>query len=126
MFSDRTLYALQLLVVLHSHTEAEPRTVDELAEETTIPGSFLAKIVGLLTRKGYLSTRPGPGGGVTVQMPAEELELDPFFREMGELTPVNQGEGDELTPNKIGGFFSEYFSERILSTMTLEDLVNRL
>ena len=38
--------------------------VREIAEATGIPGAYLAKIVNTLSRKGFVTTQRGVGGGV--------------------------------------------------------------
>jgi Rrf2 family protein len=53
----------------------KPVLVRDMALACAIPGAFLAKIVHLLGRKGFVSTQRGVGGGVTLARPAKELTL---------------------------------------------------
>ena len=49
--------------------------VRALAEAAQIPPSYLAKIVNVLARKGYLATQRGLNGGVSLARPAEDINL---------------------------------------------------
>lgn len=49
--------------------------VKQIAEVSDIPGSYLAKIINSLARKGIVSTQRGIGGGVCLAKPATEVSL---------------------------------------------------
>lgn len=77
MFSD---YALRLLLL----AEARPGqliTIREAAETHGISQAHLKKVVTLLSRKGYLVTERGHGGGFTLGRPAETIRLGALLRD---------------------------------------------
>jgi Rrf2 family protein len=49
--------------------------VKQIAEDSDIPASYLAKIVNSLARKGIVATQRGIGGGVSLAKPATEVTL---------------------------------------------------
>ncbi len=68
-------YAIQALLYLESIEQDELKTVVSIAKETSIPPSFLAKIVQRLVAEGVLVSGKGPGGGVALARPAAEITL---------------------------------------------------
>lgn len=62
MFSQTTEYALRAFI--HIAREA-PRSIrlNEIATAVDAPARYLAKILGELTRAGYLTSTRGPAGG---------------------------------------------------------------
>ncbi|QOJ01318.1 MAG: Rrf2 family transcriptional regulator [Phycisphaeraceae bacterium] len=52
-----------------------PILVKEIAEACDIPGSYLAKVIQVLARKGIVTTQRGIGGGVTLSRSPTEITL---------------------------------------------------
>jgi Rrf2 family protein len=52
-----------------------PALVKNIAKATDIPAPYLAKIVQVLAKKGFVKTQRGIGGGVALALPAEEVTL---------------------------------------------------
>ncbi|MBD3166031.1 Rrf2 family transcriptional regulator, partial [bacterium] len=78
MFSKSTGYALQALVYLSQVRGKTPeRHVQsaELAEATTIPSSFLSKILQQLAADSLIESVRGRGGGVRLLMEPDEITL---------------------------------------------------
>lgn len=52
-----------------------PILVKEIAEASDIPGSYLAKIINVLARKGLVITQRGIGGGVILAKPPKDIAI---------------------------------------------------
>lgn len=74
MLSQAVGYAATALGYVAA-TGGNPVLVKDIAEATGIPAPYLAKIVHQLGRKGFVITRRGVGGGVTLARPAAEISL---------------------------------------------------
>ena len=75
IFSRACEYGLRAIIHLASRSEKAPVLVRQVAEDLSISGSFLAKIVQVLARRGFIRSHKGPGGGITLARPAEEINL---------------------------------------------------
>ncbi len=65
-----------LRVLMHPGLQEDSRiTIREISESYGISRNHLMKVVSLLTRKGYLDARRGPGGGIALARPASEICL---------------------------------------------------
>ena len=73
MLSQTVGYAISAMSYLAS--KDEPLLVRELASAVDVPGPYLAKLVNLLSRKGFLSTQRGIGGGVQFSGDPREVTL---------------------------------------------------
>jgi len=67
-------YALLSLDVLRNSTA--PLGAEQLANELSIPKSFLAKILQGLAKKGILESRKGAHGGFILAKPIEEISIN--------------------------------------------------
>jgi len=67
-------YALLSLDVLRNSTA--PLGAEQLANELSIPKSFLAKILQGLAKKGILESRKGAHGGFLLAKPIEEISIN--------------------------------------------------
>src|SRR5262245_53711733 len=68
-----TDYALRTLLFL-AHT-GRPAPVDAIAESFSISREHLVKVVQTLSRLGYVSTRAGRGGGVSLARDAAQITV---------------------------------------------------
>lgn len=71
MISQTAEYALRAMVFLADH-EDMPRTNAEIAEATSIPGRYLAKVMQSLSRAGLVRSQRGLNGGFMLANRAEE------------------------------------------------------
>ena len=53
----------------------KPVLIKDIADTTSIPAPYLAKIINLLARKGLVNTQRGVGGGVTLARAAIQISL---------------------------------------------------
>lgn len=68
-------YAIRAVLYVASQSGDAPVHVRAISDDLEIPFSFLAKVVGVLARRGILNSQKGRGGGVNLGRPAEEISL---------------------------------------------------
>ncbi len=68
-------YAVRAMVYLAQLGPDERAATGQIAQEKSIPPSFLAKIVSQLSVAGLLQTSRGARGGVSLAKPAEAISL---------------------------------------------------
>ncbi len=73
MFSKKVAYAIRCLVYLSNQND--PVLIREISDETGMPRPFLAKIVNTLTRKGFLHSQRGVGGGISLSRKPELISI---------------------------------------------------
>jgi len=66
-------YAIRLLA--HLAGDGEEWTSIELAKELDIPFNHLAKLVQIMSRRGYVITRKGKGGGLKLAQDPRRIDL---------------------------------------------------
>ncbi len=69
-----TDYSLRVLMYLGLQENSRV-TIREISESYDISRNHLMKVVSLLTRMGYLDARRGPGGGIALARPADDICL---------------------------------------------------
>ena len=69
-----TDYSLRVLMRLGLQEQGRV-TIREISESYGISRNHLMKVVSLLTRMGYLDARRGPGGGIALARPPDEICL---------------------------------------------------
>ncbi|MCC6361500.1 MAG: Rrf2 family transcriptional regulator [Phycisphaerales bacterium] len=89
MISRTAEYAVRAALWLVRH-RGRPSTVREIAEDTAVPGGYLAKILRALGRAGLVRAQPGPGGGFLLSREPEAVSVldvidaaDPIHRVEG-------------------------------------------
>jgi Rrf2 family protein len=73
--SQTTGYAVRALCCLQE-PGGQPVLVEEVAESTGIPRSYLSKLVHKLAKKGLVKARRGHHGGVVLAKPSTEITLE--------------------------------------------------
>ena len=76
-----TDYSLRVLIYLGLKDDGRV-TIREISEAYGISRNHLMKVVSLLTRLGYLDARRGPGGGIALARPANEINVANVIRDM--------------------------------------------
>lgn len=76
-----TDYSLRVLIYLGLKDDGRV-TIREISEAYGISRNHLMKVVSLLTRMGYLDARRGPGGGIALALPANEIVIASVVRDM--------------------------------------------
>jgi Rrf2 family protein len=89
MLTAKAKYGLKALVHLAGLPPGRPALIAEIAEQQNIPKKFLDAILNELRQSGYLSSKPGRGGGYMLAMPAEEIVVGDIIRQLdGPLAAV--------------------------------------
>lgn len=130
MFTDRTHYALRILLEMTERKIEGFETTSRLAEYTSLPAPYVRKVISELVDLGYLESRKGPGGGIGFRTSPGEIQLKDLFEDLGEL----RHEDPTVTtccPTRDGlECFAEYFIARfrdeVVADMSLEDLASVL
>ena len=86
MFSQTTEYALRAFIYI---AREAPRSVrlNEVAEAVDAPARYLAKILGQLTRAGYLTSMRGPAGGYALASRRSRVTLASLAEVFAQATP---------------------------------------
>jgi Rrf2 family transcriptional regulator, nitric oxide-sensitive transcriptional repressor len=74
VISQTTEYALRIVVYLAS-LQGRPATTAQIAQATSTPQQYLAKILRNLARGGLVVSQRGLGGGSTLARPAEQVTV---------------------------------------------------
>jgi len=61
MLSKSVEYALKSLIIINESDSSI--NIDDICNNLDIPKSFTAKLLMILTKKGYITSKKGPGGG---------------------------------------------------------------
>ncbi len=75
IFSRPCENAIRATLYVAAHTTAGSVLVRDIAQALDLPVASLAKIIQQLTRSGVLTSVKGPGGGVSLARPPEEMTL---------------------------------------------------
>jgi Rrf2 family nitric oxide-sensitive transcriptional repressor len=76
-----TDYSLRVLIYLGLKDDGRV-TIKEISDAYNISRNHLMKVVSLLTRKGYVDARRGPGGGIALARSAHEIVIADVVRDM--------------------------------------------
>ncbi|MCA8982964.1 MAG: Rrf2 family transcriptional regulator [Planctomycetaceae bacterium] len=74
MLSQTVEYALRAVIQL-AYNQPHLCSTSFLAEKTKVPPAYLSKVLQSLVRSGIVHSQRGVGGGMTLQIPAEQMTL---------------------------------------------------
>jgi Rrf2 family protein len=74
MISQTVEYALRAMVCLAMESD-NSMTVEQIAERTRVPPSYLSKVLQSLRKKNLLISQRGLGGGFTLRKSAAEITI---------------------------------------------------
>jgi Rrf2 family protein len=78
LFTKSTAYTLQALMELSNFDR--PVDVSKLAEITSLPKPFLAKLLQTLSKKGYVKSFKGIHGGFLLEKKPKEIKILELFK----------------------------------------------
>ena len=78
-----TDYSLRVLIYLGLQGD-QLVTIRKISDAYVISRNHLMKVVSLLTRMGYLKAQRGPGGGITLARPPQDINLADVIRDTEE------------------------------------------
>ncbi len=89
MLSQKAKYGIRALLYLAQHGQGTPVLIRDIAEKERLPKKFLEAILLELKSAGILHSRPGKGGGYTLNRPAKSITLGRVIRLIdGPLAPI--------------------------------------
>ncbi|MDD8014363.1 MAG: Rrf2 family transcriptional regulator [Acidobacteriota bacterium] len=88
--STKGEYASRAMLELSIRYEQGPLHIRDISRAQNIPQRFLAQILLLLKRAGYLKSKKGRGGGYLLAKPPSEITVAEVIRVMdGPLAPID-------------------------------------
>jgi Rrf2 family protein len=89
MLSQKAKYGIRALMYLARQGEGVPVLIRDIAEKERLPKKFLEAILLELKSAGILHSRPGRGGGYTMNRPPRTITLGRVIRLIdGPLAPI--------------------------------------
>ncbi len=89
MLSQKAKYGIRALLYLCRQGTNQPVVIREIAEKERLPRKFLEAILLEMKEAGILHSRPGKGGGYTLNRPPESIPLSRIIRIIdGPLAPI--------------------------------------
>jgi Rrf2 family protein len=132
--STKGEYGIRAMLYIGMHSEQGPVTSHEIAKHQGIPEPYLRQILALLSKDRLIQSNRGPQGGHVLGRPASQISLrDVLVTLEGQTTGIDQilslpctiDVGTEFCAIREVFLTVKKEVERILSQMTLEELVNR-
>lgn len=128
MLSPMTGYALTALAWLASRGDG-PSQVKEIAESTGVPQAYLGKIVHRLSKRDFVHTKRGVGGGVVLAVDPKQCTLLDVAKTLDDplLTPKCMLGVEECSDERAcpcHAFWKEHRQQEIdfLARTTIADL----
>ena len=100
--TTHTDYALRLLIYLAVRSEEMPATVQSAATHYGISAHHLAKVAQTLVQLGYVVSLRGRGGGLRLQLPAEEINIGALVKQTENLELLECFGPDSTCPIEPG------------------------
>jgi len=123
-------YALRAIVWLASHSE-QTQTSEQIATATQVPPRYLYKVMQSLAQAGLIHSQPGPRGGYSLAIPADQiclLDVINTVAPIGRITscPLNiESHSTELCPLHHELDKAYQLIEKAFEKVTIAQIVNR-
>lgn len=89
LFSTKAEYGIRLLVALGKHEGSRPVPLAALAEDETLPVSYLEHLAAKLRAAGLVASQRGAHGGYRLGRPASEIKMLEVVEVLeGPITPM--------------------------------------
>jgi Rrf2 family transcriptional regulator, nitric oxide-sensitive transcriptional repressor len=127
MLSKTAEYALRAAVWLAS--AERPAAADQLAEVTKVPRRYLHKVLQDLVKAGLVRSQPGPGGGYSLAISAEDVTILAVVAAVAPLERITHCPLGLPSHTKLCPLHKELdrvyaYAEESLGRVTLAQLVN--
>ena len=132
--STKGEYGIRAMLYIAMKGEQGPVTSHEIAQHQGIPEPYLRQILALLSKDRLIQSNRGPQGGHALARPASQISLRHIMVTLeGQTTTIDQilalpctiDVGTEYCAIREVFLEVKKAVDRILSTMTLEELVHR-
>ncbi|HEY2293552.1 MAG TPA: Rrf2 family transcriptional regulator [Thermoanaerobaculia bacterium] len=132
--STKGEYGIRAMLYIGMHSDQGPVTSHEIAQHQGIPEPYLRQILALLSKDRLIQSNRGPQGGHVLGRPASQITLrDILVTLEGQTTGIDQilslpctiDLGTEFCAIREVFLTVKKEVERILSQMSLEELVHR-
>lgn len=132
--STKGEYGIRAMLYIGMHADQRPVTSHEIAKHQGIPEPYLRQILALLSKDRLIQSNRGPQGGHVLGRPASRISLrDIMVTLEGQTTGIDQilalpctiAVGTEFCAIREVFLKVKKEVERILSALTLEELINR-
>jgi Rrf2 family protein len=128
-------YGLRCLLRLARHHDGASLTIGELSHEEGISGYYVAKLLRILRRGGFVKAARGQAGGYTLARPASQIVVGEALALLGgrlfEPAFCNEHSGNEsLCTNSVDCSIRSLWRtvqlvvDQVLARTTLQDLVS--
>jgi len=128
-------YGLRCLLRLARHPSGESLTISELSQAEGISGPYVAKLLRILRRGGFVKAARGQSGGYTLARPASQIVVGEALALLGgrlfEAAFCNEHAGVEmLCTNTVDCSIRSLWRtvqlvvDQVLARTTLQDLVS--
>ena len=124
-----TKYSLRVLIYLGQNTDNRV-TIHQISEAYDISKNHLMKVVSNLTRSKFVAAQRGPGGGIQLNRPPEEINLSEVIsateKDLRELDTSGQS---DIAPLDADTRLSSYLRHallaylQVLGRFTLADIL---
>lgn len=128
-FTAFTDYALRVMIYL-ALDPGDRVTIKDIADAYGISKNHLMKVVNLLAKGGYVSASRGPGGGLELARPADEIAVGEIVRLTEDTLQLVECFGADnqctITPAcTLKGIFQESLEAMfgVLDSYSVQDLV---
>lgn len=128
MLSKTAEYALRAVACMGSQCD-HPVPADKLAEQTKVPRRYLTRVLQDLCAAGMVCSRPGPGGGYELALPADKITILDVINKVDPLQrikscPLGLKTHKELCPLHAELDKAYAAAESAFSGVTIEELVH--
>lgn len=124
-----TDYSLRVLIHLGQNTDSRV-TIHQISEVYDISKNHLMKVVSNLTRSEFVAAQRGPGGGIQLNRPAEEISLKEVISVTEKhLQKLDISSPPEIDPLTVDTRLSSYLQHALhayveaLGQFTLADIL---
>ena len=81
-------YGVRALIDLAQYSKDNPVQTAEIAQRTAIPDQFLAQVLLVLSKRGFIRSQRGPHGGHSFAMDPSEIRLSTVAECLGGLDAI--------------------------------------
>lgn len=131
--STRTRYGIRAIIELAQHKGKKPLQLKIIAQRQDISVKYLEQLITVLKSAGFVRSVRGSKGGYILAKPGDQIKLSDVFRCLEGSVTTAECVGDEDYCDRAADCVArelwtqvEQAIEKVLQSITLQDLVNRV